>query len=53
MVYGNKPVEGGNLILTTEEKDSLIAREPQSANGLKNCLALMNSSTVNNVGASG
>ena len=31
MVYSNKPVEGGNLILTTEEKDSLIAREPQSA----------------------
>ena len=38
MVYGNKPVEGGNLILTTEEKDSLIAREPQSAKWIKKLL---------------
>ena len=38
MVYGNKPVEGGNLILTTEEKDSLIAREPQSAKWSKKLL---------------
>ena len=53
MVYGNKPVEGGNLILTTEEKDSLIAREPQSAKWIKNCSALTNFSTANNAGASG
>lgn len=38
MVYGNKPVEGGNLILTTEEKDNLIAREPQSAKWIKKLL---------------
>ena len=38
MVYGNKPVEGGNLILTTEGKDNLIAREPQSAKWIKKLL---------------
>lgn len=38
MVYGNKPVEGGNLILTTEEKDSLIAQEPQSTKWIKKLL---------------
>lgn len=28
MVNGSKPTEGGNLILSTDEKDSLIAAEP-------------------------
>ncbi len=31
MVYGNKPTDGGNLILTPEEKDALLAAEPQAA----------------------
>lgn len=30
MVYGNKPVEGGNLILSTEEKDLLLGRVEHS-----------------------
>ncbi len=28
MLYGNKPTDGGNLILSTAEKDALIAAEP-------------------------
>lgn len=28
MVYGNKPVEGGNLIMTAEEYQTLISKEP-------------------------
>lgn len=28
MVYGNKPTDGGNLILSTDEKEALIAAEP-------------------------
>ena len=31
MVYGNKPTDGGNLILAPEEKDALLAAEPQAA----------------------
>ena len=31
MVYGNKPTDGGNLILTPDEKDALLATEPQAA----------------------
>ena len=31
LVQGNKPWDGGNLILSTEEKDSLIAKYPQAA----------------------
>lgn len=38
MYKGNQPGDGGNLILTTEEKDSLIAREPQSAKWIKKLL---------------
>ncbi len=30
MVYGNKPTDGGNLILTTEEKNLLIKNEPRA-----------------------
>ncbi len=29
MILGNKPSDGGNLILTTEEKDAILAREPE------------------------
>lgn len=28
MLYGNKPTDGGNLILSTDEKDTLIVDEP-------------------------
>ena len=38
MYKGNQPGDGGNLILTTEEKDSLIACEPQSAKWIKKLL---------------
>ena len=31
MVYGNKPTDGGNLILAPEEKDALLTTEPQAA----------------------
>jgi hypothetical protein len=38
MVYGNKPADGGHLLLTPEEKDELVAVEPQSAPWLKQLL---------------
>lgn len=38
MYKGNQPGDGGNLILTTEEKDNLIAHEPQSAKWIKKLL---------------
>ncbi|WP_026332071.1 DNA methyltransferase [Thioalkalivibrio sp. ALE16] len=38
MVYGNKPVDGGHLMLTTQEKDELIAAEPQAAKWIKRLL---------------
>ncbi|MBP3885994.1 MAG: class I SAM-dependent DNA methyltransferase [Olsenella sp.] len=31
LAYGNKPTDGGNLILTDEEKEELLAKEPQAA----------------------
>ena len=31
MVRGSQPADGGNLILTEEERDELIAKEPQAA----------------------
>ena len=30
MVFGNMPNDGGNLLLTPDEKDELIAKEPQA-----------------------
>lgn len=30
MIYGNKPADGGYLIFSKEEKDALIAKEPES-----------------------
>ena len=30
MLSGSKPTDGGNLIMTAEEKDSLLAEEPQA-----------------------
>ena len=31
MTYGNKPVDGGNLILTQEQKENLVAQYPEVA----------------------
>ena len=30
MIYGNKPADGGNLILSKEEKDELLKKEPKA-----------------------
>ena len=30
MLYGSKPADGGNLLLSSEEKQELIAKEPQA-----------------------
>ncbi|XGA78630.1 N-6 DNA methylase [Halomonas sp. CH40] len=38
MVYGNKPVDGGHLILSPEEKDELIKVEPHAARYLRQLL---------------
>ena len=35
MVYGNKPTDGGHLLLTPEEKDLLLSKEPQAAQFVK------------------
>ncbi len=36
MIWGNKPVDGGHLIFTTEEKDEFIKHEPSSSKFFKN-----------------
>ena len=60
MDYGNKPTDDGNFILTTAEKDELVAKEPEAAqfirpyigsvefiNGkIRYCLWLKNASPV-------
>jgi hypothetical protein len=38
MVYGNKPVDGGHLLLTTDEKDALLAAEPGAEKWVKKLL---------------
>jgi hypothetical protein len=38
MVYGNKPVDGGHLLLTTEEKNHLLAVAPGAAKWFKKLL---------------
>jgi hypothetical protein len=38
MVYGNKPVDGGNLILSSEERHELISKEPASEKWIKRLL---------------
>ena len=35
MIYGSKPTDGGNLLLSVEEKASLIAEEPQAIDWIK------------------
>lgn len=35
IVYGNKPVDGGHLFLTTQEKRELIAKEPAAKKYIK------------------
>ncbi len=38
LLFGNKPTDGGNLFLTTEERDDLIAREPLSEKWIRKIL---------------
>ncbi|UNU87926.1 class I SAM-dependent DNA methyltransferase [Aeromonas dhakensis] len=38
LLFGNKPTDGGNLFLTTEERDNLIAREPLSEKWIRKIL---------------
>lgn len=38
MVYGNKPVDGGHLLLSSAEKDALLAHEPQAEPWIKKLL---------------
>lgn len=38
LLFGNKPTDGGNLFLTTEERDDLIAREPLSEKWVRKIL---------------
>lgn len=38
MVYGNKPVDGGHLLLTPDEVETLIAKEPQAQKWIKKLL---------------
>lgn len=35
MLYGNKPVDGGNLLLSPQEKDELLSKEPQAEKWLR------------------
>ena len=35
MVYGNKPVDGGNFLLTVNERDELVKREPAAAKWIR------------------
>jgi hypothetical protein len=35
MIYGSKPTDGGNLLLSAEEKTTLIAEEPQAVDWIK------------------
>jgi hypothetical protein len=35
MVYGNKPVDGGHLLLSPDEKQDLLAKEPQAEKWLR------------------
>ena len=35
---GNKPIDGGNYLFTTEERDAFIAKEPASANWFRRWL---------------
>jgi len=38
MVFGNMPNDGGNLLLTPEEKNDLIKKEPKAKKWIKICL---------------
>nr|WP_308457297.1 type IIL restriction-modification enzyme MmeI [Nitrosomonas ureae] len=35
MLYGNKPVDGGNLLLSSEEKTELLSKEPKAEKWLR------------------
>ena len=38
MLFGNKPVDGGNLLMTTAEKNALVSDEPNAAKWIKKLL---------------
>ncbi|MDO5680462.1 MAG: N-6 DNA methylase [Pelistega sp.] len=38
MLFGNKPVDGGHLLMTTAEKDALITAEPNAKQWIKKLL---------------
>lgn len=38
MVFGNKPTEGGHLLMTSDEKNELINKEPEAAKWVKKIL---------------
>ena len=38
MIYGAKPTDGGNLLLSPEEKDNLLRSEPQAAPFIKHLI---------------
>ncbi|UTV97935.1 class I SAM-dependent DNA methyltransferase [Marinomonas rhizomae] len=38
MIYGNKPVDGGHLLLTTDEKNHLLTSEPEAGMWIKKLL---------------
>jgi type I restriction-modification system DNA methylase subunit len=48
MSNGGKPTDGGNLLLSDEEKDALIAVEPKAANWIRPFL--MGDEFINNIG---
>lgn len=38
LLFGNKPTDGGNLLLDSREKEELLAKEPQAAQWIKKAL---------------
>ena len=47
MTAGNMPADGGNLLLTTEEKDKLLKREPKAKKFIKRFM--MGNEFINNI----
>ena len=47
MRSGNRPADGGNLLLTSQEKDELLAHEPQAAKFIKRFM--MGDEFINNI----
>lgn len=47
MISGNRPADGGNLLLDEQERDDLLKREPQAANFIKRFM--MGNEFINNI----